>query len=80
MMSNPGLFQELPDIAALLPEAGGHGEQSAGADRTLAGLDAMADFSLNHRLPKGTLGGVVGGLNSLDLQESQQPIGHLQQL
>ena len=48
MMGNPGLLQELPDIAALLSEAGGDGEQSAAADRTLAGLDAMADLALNH--------------------------------
>ena len=42
VMRDPGLFQELPDITALLPEAGGNGEQPAAADRTLAGLDAPA--------------------------------------
>ena len=80
MMGNPGLLQKLPDIAALLSEAGGDSEQSAAADRTLAGLDAMADFSLNHRLPHGTLGGVVGGLDSLDLQEGPKGIRHLEDL
>jgi hypothetical protein len=32
-MGSPGLLQELPDIAAPLPEAGGDGEQAA-ADRS----------------------------------------------
>jgi hypothetical protein len=76
MMGNPGLLQELPDIAALLSEAGGDVEQSAAADRTLAGLDAMADFALNHRLPQGRLGGDFGGLDSLDLQEGPKGICH----
>jgi hypothetical protein len=68
-MGNPGLLQELPKIAALLSEACGDGAHSAAADRTLAELDTKADFSLNHRLQQCTLGGVVGGLDSLDLQE-----------
>jgi hypothetical protein len=69
-MGNPGLHQELPDIAALLPEGGGDGEQPAAADCPLAGLDAPAvawqtmDLALNHRLAQGTLSGVVGGLDS----------------
>ena len=53
-MGNPGLFQKSPDIAALLPEGGGDGEQAAAADRTLAGLDAMADLALNHRMAQCT--------------------------
>ena len=36
MMGDPGLLQELPDIAALLPERGGDREQAAAADRSLA--------------------------------------------
>ena len=40
----------------------------------------MADLTMNHRLAQGTLGSVVGGLDSLNLQESPQPISHLQQL
>ncbi len=52
-MGNPGLLQELPDIAALLPEGGGNGEQAAAADLTLAGLDTIADLALNHRLAHG---------------------------
>ena len=79
-MGNPGLLQELPDIAALLPEAGGDGEQAAAADRTLCGLDPMADLALNHRLAQGTLCGVVGGLDSLDVQEGPQRTCHLQEL
>ena len=80
MMGNPGLLQELPDITALLSEAGGDGEQSAAADRTLAGLDAMADFSLNHRLAQGTFCSIVGGLDSTDLQEGPKGIRHLEDL
>jgi hypothetical protein len=34
-MGNPGLLQELPDIAVLLSQRGRDGEQSAAADRTL---------------------------------------------
>jgi hypothetical protein len=46
-MGDPGLLQELPHSADLLSEGGG-GEQPADADRTLAGLDAVADLALNH--------------------------------
>jgi hypothetical protein len=79
-MGNPGLLQELPDIAALLPEGGRDGEQAAAADRSLAGLDAMADLALNHRLAQGTLGGIVGRLDSRGLQEGPKTIGQLQDL
>jgi len=54
MMGDQGLLQELPDITPLLPQAGDDREQSAAADRTLAGLDAMADLALNHRIAQGT--------------------------
>jgi hypothetical protein len=43
-------------------------------------LDAMADLALNHRLAQGTLGGVIGGLHSLDLQECPEAFGQLQDL
>ena len=79
-MGNPGLLQELPDITALLSEAGGDGEQSAAADGTVAGLDAMADFSLNHRLAQGTFCSIVGGLGSLDLLEGPKGIRYLEDL
>lgn len=79
MMGNPGLLQELPDIAALLSEAGGDGAQSAAADCTLAGLNTMADFVLNHRLAQGTLSSVVGGLDSTGLQEGPEATCHLEQ-
>jgi hypothetical protein len=48
MMGNPGLFQELPDIPALLSEGGRDCQQAAAADRTLAGLDTMTDLALNY--------------------------------
>jgi hypothetical protein len=47
-MGNPGLHQELSGIPSLLPQGCGDREQPAAADRTLAGLDAMADLALNH--------------------------------
>jgi len=53
MIGNPGLLQKLPDIAALLPEGGGDGEQAAAADGAAGRLDAMADLALNHRLAQG---------------------------
>jgi len=40
-MGNPGMLEDLPDIAALLPEGGRDGEQSAAAHCPLAGMDAM---------------------------------------
>ena len=58
-MGDPGLLQKIPDIPALLPQGSGDREQAAAADRTLAGLDAMADLALNHRLAQGALGGIV---------------------
>ena len=66
-MSDPGLLKEFPDITALLPQAGGNGEQPAAADPTLAGLDAMTDLALDDGRPQGSLGSVVGGLDSLNL-------------
>ena len=78
MMGDQGLHQELPDISALLPEGGGDREQAAAADSTLAGLDAMADLALNHRMAQGTLGSVIGGFYPLNLQESPEAISHLE--
>ena len=48
-MGNPGLLQALPDIAALLPQGGGDGEQPAAPDGAAGGLDTMADLAVNHR-------------------------------
>jgi hypothetical protein len=79
MMVNPGLPKERPDMAALLAERGDDGAQPAATDRTLAGLDAISDLGLKHRLAQGTLCGVGGGLDSLDLQEGLQAMGHLEQ-
>ena len=50
VIGNPRLLQEWPDVPALLSQRGGDCEQSAAADGALAGLDAMADLALNHRL------------------------------
>lgn len=79
-MGDPCLLQELPDIPALLPQGGGDGEQSAAADGTAGGLDAKADFALNHRLAQRSLSGVVGGLDALDLQKRPEGIAALQHL
>ncbi len=58
---HPDLLLELPDIAALLPQGGVDREQAAEADRAMAGLGAMADLALNHRLAQGSIGSIVGG-------------------
>jgi len=79
-MGNPRLLQKLPNIAALLSQRGGDGEQSAPAGGALVGLGAMADLPLNHRLAQGTLGGVVGGFDTFDRQERPEAIGHGEQL
>ena len=76
-MGDPGLLEELPDIPPLLPEGSGDLQQAAPEDRTLAGLDAVTDLALNHRLAQGTFCGVVGGLDASGLQESPQPTFHL---
>ena len=75
-MGDPGLLQKIPDIPPLLPQGSGDREQAAAADRTLAGLDAMADLALTHRLAQGMLGGIVRGFNAFDFQESPEAIGH----
>ena len=54
VMGNPSLLPLPPDIAALLPECVGNGEQTTAADRSLAGLDAMADLDLNHTMVQST--------------------------
>ena len=68
-MGNPGLFQEGPDVSALLPERGDNREQTAAAERSFARLDAMADLAVDHRLPQRSLSGVVGGFDALNLQK-----------
>lgn len=40
-------------------------------DDTLAGLNAVTDLALNHRLEQGRGCGVGGGLDSTDLQKDQ---------
>ena len=79
-MGDPGLLQELPDIAALLSEGGGDGEQPCPADGPVGRLDAMANLALDDGRPQGSLGSVVGGLDALSLQEGPQRISHLQKL
>jgi len=80
MMSNPSLFQEFPHIAALLSEGCDDRQESTPADPSVAGLNAMTDLALNHGLPQSSLGGIVGGLDPLDLQEGPEAIGNLEQL
>jgi hypothetical protein len=80
VVGNPGLLQELSGIVALLLQGGGDREQAAAADCAAGRLDTMADLALNHQLAQGSLGGVVSGLDSLDLQEGPEAIGHFQQL
>jgi hypothetical protein len=79
-MGDPGLLQKIPGIPALLPQGSGDREQAPAADSTLAGLDAMADLALNHRLAQGMLGGIVRGFDTLDFKEGPEVIGHWQQL
>jgi hypothetical protein len=55
-----------------LSQAGGHGEQAAAAERTLAGLHAMADLPLDHRRAQCSLGGIIGGFDALDFQEGPE--------
>ena len=43
-MGDPGLFQEIPDIAVLLPEGGGDGEQACPADGAVGRLNTIADL------------------------------------
>ena len=52
MMGDPGLLQEGPDVSTLLPEGGDDREQTAAAQGSLGGLNAMADRAVDHRLPQ----------------------------
>ena len=79
-MGNPGLLQELPYIPSLLSEGGGDGEQACSADGAVGRLDTMTDLALDDGRPQRSLGSVVGGLDSLSLQEGPQRISHLQEL
>ena len=73
MKGDPGLLQDLPDIAALLPQGGGDREQPpAAADGTAWRLDAKADFALDERLAHCSLGGIVGGFDSGMIQKGLQ--------
>lgn len=59
LLSDPGLLQKNPDIAALLAQGGGDGEPAAAAERAMGGLHAPAvgwqssDRALDHRWPPG---------------------------
>jgi len=67
-MGDPGMFQKIPNIPAMFLKGSCDSEQAAQAERTLAGLVAMADLSLNHRLAQDTLGGIVRGFDTLDFK------------
>jgi len=79
-MGDPGLFQAFAELPPQVPEGGGNREQPAAADGAIGRLDAMADHALSHRLAQGSLGGIGGGFDPLDLQEDPQSITALQQL
>lgn len=79
-MGHPGLLKKLQDIAALLAQYAGDSKQPASADPILAGLDAMADLALDHRLTKVTLRSVLGGLDPLDSRQGPEAVCHLEQL
>ena len=79
-MGSPGQLQETPHIAALLPQARAHRQQPRAAKTTAAGLDAVTDLALNHRLPQRPLGTVVGGLYPWFLQKCPQGLLALVQL
>lgn len=76
-MGDPGLLQKAPHIPALLSERGGDREQSAPADPTGSGLDAIADLAVNHGLAQCPLGGVVGRLDPWRLQERPERLATL---
>ena len=78
--ANPGLFQEGPDVLVLLPERGDNREQTAAAERSFAGLDAMTDLAVDHRLPQRSLSGVVGGFDALKLQKRPEGLLLFEQL
>ena len=79
-MGHPGLLQELPHIAALLPEAGADREQACATKRPCFGLNAVTDFSLNHGRAQGTFRAIVGGLYIVMIQESPQRLLALEQV
>ena len=72
-MGDPGLLQELPEIPSLLSEGGGDGEQACSADCAVGRLDTMTDLALDDGRPQRSLGSVVGGLDSLNVQEGTEP-------
>jgi hypothetical protein len=86
VLGDPGLFQKIPDITALLPQGGCDGEQAAAAEGAIGGLHAPAvawqtsDLALNHCWPESTLRGVVGGLDSWVFQEGPERLLVLEQL
>ena len=79
-MGHPGLLQELPHIAALLPEAGADREQAYATKRPRFGLNAVTDFSLNHGRAQGSFRSIVGGLHIVMIQESPQRLFTLEQV
>ena len=73
-MGFPCVHQELlQHIAALLSEGCGHGQQSAVAEPAPSGLDAIAEFAVDHGWSERAFCGVVGGHHQLGLlQEGPQ--------
>ncbi len=59
---------------------GRDGEQACLADGALGRLNTMTDLALDDGRTQGSLGSVVGGLDSLSLQEGPEAIDHLEQL
>ena len=71
-MGHPGLLQEFPHIAALLPEAGAFREQACETKRPRFRWNAVTYFALNHCGAQDTFRAIVGGLHTVMVQESPQ--------
>jgi hypothetical protein len=74
----PGPAAEIPPISALLTQDGWDRELGAAASPTLAELKAMSALATHERWRQGKLGNMIGGFDSLDLQEHRMSKSNIQ--
>lgn len=73
-----GLGEEVEDVPALLPERGGHGQDSLKEAAAVGAMSSEASLPIEHSGSNGPLGRVVGWLDAVHTDEGPERRGDLE--